>query len=160
MIDAHHLDGRRLTCIADAAECAALARRFGLVRIDSLQAEVDLIRQGRKVAAEGRLTAAIVQSCAISGEDLPVAIAAPLKLRFVPPASRAPDEEIELNAEDCDEIEMDGDRFDLGEAIAQSLALEIDPFACGPEAEAARVAAGLLGEEQAGPFAALAKLKK
>ena len=49
--------------------------------------------------------------------------------------------------------------LDLGEAIAQSLALAVDPFATGPGAEQARKEAGLMDEGAAGPFAALAALK-
>ena len=51
-------------------------------------------------------------------------------------------------------------QLDVGEAVAQSLALAIDPFAVGPDAERARQQAGLLDEGQAGPFAALAALKR
>ena len=50
--------------------------------------------------------------------------------------------------------------FDLGEAVAQDLALAIDPYAVGPGAERARKEAGLLDEAAAGPFAALEALKK
>lgn len=145
---------------ADVAECAALAARFGLVGIDRLEAEVALSVQGKGVSADGRITAQFVQSCAVSGEDLTVTVDEPLNLRFVPAETRRPDEEVELDESDCDEIEYEGARFDLGEAVAQSLALAIDPFAVGPNAEKARKDAGLLDESAAGPFAALAALKK
>ena len=70
----------------------------------------------------------------------------PVTFRFVPRTRRhTPDEEIELDADDCDEIEYAGSHFDLGEAVAQSLALAIDPFLDGPEAEEARRKVGLLG---------------
>ena len=82
-------------------------------------------------------------------------------MRFVPPPGAiTPDEEIELTAEDCDEIEYEGTAFDLGEALAQTLALAIDPFAEGPNADAFRAQHGLDGETPTGPFAALAALKK
>ena len=84
----------------------------------------------------------------------PLTIAEPLLLRFIP--ARAPLEiELELAAEDCDEIEYSGTAFDVGEAVAQSLALAIDPFATGPLAEETRRSAGLLDQAGAGPFAAL-----
>ena len=120
-----------------------------------------LTRHGEAVAASGRLAAAIVQSCAVSGEPLATTLDEPIELRFVP-ATRAhrPDEEIELAAEDCDEIEYEGGSVDVGEAVAQSLALAIDPYAVGPQAETARAAHGLLDEGAAGPFAALAALRK
>ena len=143
-----------------AGECAALAKRFGLVRIERLEALISLARQGSRIAATGTLSAAIVQSCAVSGEDLPVAIDEPLSLRFVPETGHSGDEEIELSAEACDEVPYTGTSFDLGEEVAQSLALAIDPFAIGPAAEAARKSAGLLGQGESGPFAALAALRK
>ena len=55
------------------------------------------------------------------------------------------------------ESRSSGTTIDLGEAVAQSVALAIDPFATGPQAEAARK---LLDEGSASPFAALAALKK
>ncbi len=160
--DLRHLPTGPQQLEASAAECAALASRFGLVRVDHLRATVTLIPDGAAVRAQGRLNAAIVQSCAVSGEDLPVKIAEPLAFRFVPPAQPGrPDEEMELDEDDLDEIEMEAQGcFDLGEALAQSMALAIDPFAVGPHAEEARRKAGLLNPDQTGPFAALAALKK
>lgn len=144
---------------ATAPERAALAARFGLVGIERLAAEVSLIADGPIVTATGRLDAAWTQPCAISGEDLPQATDEPITLRFVPAArTHAPDEEVELTEDDLDEIEYAGTAFDLGEAVAQSLALAIDPFATGPEADKARKAAGIASEEQSGAFAALANL--
>ena len=142
--------------IASAEECAALARRFALAGIDRLDAELTLARTADGAEGRGQIQAAIIQNCAISGEDFAVTIAEPVFFRFVPAAAGHPgDEEIEIAADDCDEIEYDGSVIDVGEAVAQSLALAIDPFATGPGAEEARRKAGLLGEGEAGPFGAL-----
>ncbi len=95
--------------------------------------------------------------------------AAPYPVTTCPPASRriwtccsfppsrilAPDEEIELEESELDEIPYEGDRFDLGEAVAQSLALAIDPFACGPDADRVRQEVGLAEPEKENPFAKL-----
>ena len=156
------LPGDAVVVEADAGERAALARRFGLLGIDSLRAEIDLEQRGKAIRATGTLKAAIRQACAISGEDFPANIEEPIDLRFVKETGLpAPDDEeieIELEADDCDEIEYSGDMFDLGEAVAQSLGLSIDPYAEGPNADAARKAAGIVQE---GPLAAaLAALKK
>ncbi len=148
---------RRIEATPD--ERAALARRFALMSVDRLEAEIALDTIGVAITATGRLRAAIVQTCAVSGEPFPVSIDVPLALRFVPARQRAPDEEVELDVEDCDEIEFTGGSFDLGEEVAQSLALAIDPFAFGPEADRVRKEAGLLDEGATGPFAALAALK-
>jgi uncharacterized metal-binding protein YceD (DUF177 family) len=159
--DVRTLSERPVTLTASTAEREALARRFGLLAVDRLEAELTLRREKEVVAVTGQLTASVVQSCAVSGEPLPVTIEEPIALEFVPATrSHRPDEEIELAAQDCDQIEFTGSNVDLGEAVAQSLALAIDPYATGPQADAARARHGLLGEEAAGPFAALAALKK
>jgi uncharacterized metal-binding protein YceD (DUF177 family) len=146
---------------ASEAECAALAQRFQLVAVKSLSAQIRLEADGLAVRADGKLEARIVQSCAVSGEDLPVRIAEPIALRFVPASdARTNESEIELTAEDLDEIEMQAGRFDLGEAVAQSLALAIDPYLEGPGAAEARRKAGIASESESGPFAALKGLLK
>lgn len=158
--DIRALPAGPITLDATAEECAALAKRFGLVAVNSLHADVTLIGEGGKVTATGRLLADIVQSCAISGDDLPVKIDEPVTLRFVPTAApHRPDEEVELDAEALDEVEYDGTQFDLGEELAQGLALAIDPFLAGPNADEARRKAGLSDAAASGPFAALAGLK-
>ena len=161
LFDVRQVEGKSVRLVANEAERATLTVRFGIVRIERLEAEILLERSGGTVNAKGRLHADIVQSCAVSAEDLPVGIDEPLTFRFVPANSgHRPDEEIELDAGDLDEIEYEGTMFDLGEAVAQSVALAIDPFVTGPKAEEARRKAGLIDETANGPFAALAKLKK
>lgn len=158
------LPGGPVRIEADAAECAALARRFGIVRIDRLVATVSLTEDDTAITASGTLDADLVQLCAISGEDFPVTLHEPLSLRFVPgqdmPAEF--DLEIELDGDALDEIEYHGEMFDLGEAVAQTLALAIDPYAEGPNADAARRAAGIITDDAPrGPLAeALAALRK
>lgn len=164
MIKARPLPAGAVVIEASEAERAALALRFGLGAVESLRAEVMLEQKPRAIRATGRLRAAIMQPCAISGEDFPVTIDEPVDLRFIEENQRpaTPDEEIELEADDCDEIEFAGDMFDLGEAVAQTLGLAIDPYAEGPGADAARAAAGIVQEDEVrGPLAdLLAGLKK
>lgn len=158
------LPGGKVRLEADEAERAALAARFGISGIEALVAEVALDETDSAIRGEGRLRASIVQACAVSGEDFAARIDEPLAFRFVADGGTpaAPDMEIELEADDLDEIEYSGDSFDLGEAVAQSLGLAIDPYAEGPDADAARKAAGITGDDApSGPLAeALAALKK
>jgi len=158
VVDRRHLPAAPLRLAAEEAERKALAGRFGLVSIGRLEAEVSLEADGEAVDAQGTFSADIVQACAVTGDDLPVTIAEPISLRFVPEAV-VEEEEVELEEEDLDEIPYYGTAFDLGEAIAQSLALAIDPYATGPDAERVRREKGLAGEAASGPFAALAALK-
>ena len=160
-LDVRQIEGRTVRLEANPTERAALAARFDLVSVDSLEAELDLSRDGEAVDARGRVTARIVQSCAVSAEDLPVAIDETVAFRFVPETdAHRPDEEVELEADELDEVPYAGTTIDLGEAVAQTLALAIDPFATGPQADEARRRSGLLDEAASGPFAALAALKK
>ena len=152
---------------ASEAERAALAERFGVTSIPALHAAIEFGMKEEAVLANGTLTATIAQPCAVTREELSYAVEEPLALRFVPAGSlpeHAPDEEIELDSEDLDEIEYEGDSFDLGEAIAQTLALAIDPYREGPDADEARKKAGIVSDEDhapSGPLAeALAGLKK
>ena len=149
-------DGRTFDVTANEAERAALAQRFSLVAIHALTASVTLSRDGETVDANGTLKADIVQSCAISGDDLPARIDEELAFQFVPATKdHSPDEEVELEEADLDEIPYEGDRFDLGEAVAQSLALAIDPFATGPDADRVRKEVGLDEPARENPFAKL-----
>jgi uncharacterized metal-binding protein YceD (DUF177 family) len=161
MVDLRQIGDAPVILIPDEAERRRLAGRFAITAIDSMRAELRLTVEGQTVEAKGKLAASIVQMCAISGEDFPVKINEPVALRFVPASTtRAPDEEIEISADDCDEIEYEGTAFDLGEAVAQSLALAIDPFAEGPNADKARAEHKLGGDIASGAFAALSALKK
>ena len=158
-VDLRSLPTKPLSLAANAEERAALARRFGLISIAALTAEIKLEAEEAAVEASGRLEASIVQSCAISGENLSVSIDEPLALRFVPERA-IEEEEVELEADELEEIPYAGSTLDLGEAVAQSLALAIDPYACGPDAERVRQEAGLSDRAASGPFAALEALKK
>lgn len=168
MIKVRPLPGETIAIEADAGERAALAARFGLAGIDRLVARIDLENTATAIRATGTLSADIQQICAISGEAFPARIEETVELRFIEEQGIAPagdDEEeveIELEADDCDEIEYAGDMFDLGEAIAQTLGLAIDPFAEGPNADEARKRAGITGDDApSGPLAeALSALKR
>ena len=149
-------------------ERAALAERFGVVSVEKLLAEVELDLCKKGIRAQGTMRAAITQACAVAGEAFPVSIEEPIALRFIEErsaaltASEEEDIDFEITADDCDEIEYSGESFDLGEAVAQTLGLAIDPYAEGPNAEAARKRAGIVDDSQPhGPLAAgLAALRK
>jgi hypothetical protein len=150
-----------LTVEADESERAALARRFGLPAVAKVRAAVTLKPSGDTIEARGRLEAAFTQHCAIADEPFANTLDEPLAIRFVPaPATPGEDEELEFAAGDPDEIEYEGAAIDLGEAVAQSFGLALDPYAVGPDAELARRESGIVDESApSGPFAALAALK-
>jgi uncharacterized metal-binding protein YceD (DUF177 family) len=153
-------DGDRLDLAADEAERKAIAGRLGLGAIDRLEAHATLERKGEAICARGRLLASLEQRCVVTGEPVPAHVDEPFSLVFVPEPEAGGDEEIELGQEDCDTVFYDGAAIDLGSAIADTLALSLDPYPRSAEADAALRDAGVISEEQASPFAALARLKK
>ena len=153
--------GQRLDLVADEAERKAIAERLRLLSLERLEAHVVLDRDGPQVRAHGRIRSALEQSCIASGEAVPEHVDEPFDIAFVPaPVEGRPDEEVELAAEDCDVVFYDGQAIDLGEAIADTLALAMQPYPRSPSAEEALKEAGVMSEAEAGPFAALAKLKR
>lgn len=155
---------RKVAIDAQEEERIALAKRFGLVSIGRLSAEASLTRTGETVSADGRLFAEVVQSCVASGEPVPAEVAEAFRIEFrPPPAATAPDEEVELGESELDVVFYEGSSVDLGEAVAETLSLALEPFPRSPAAEAALREAGVKTEEEAredsSPFAALKALK-
>ena len=150
---------RQLTVEADEVERSALARRFGLIAIEGLSAQAALTRTGEEVRAVGRLDSLVVQSCVASAAPVEAVLAEPFDLVFRPHPEGDDDEEVELGEGELDTIFYEGEAIDLGEAIAQTLLLGLDPYPRAPEAQDALKAAGVKSEDEAGPFAALAGLR-
>jgi uncharacterized metal-binding protein YceD (DUF177 family) len=154
-------DGERLDLAADETERRSIAKRLGLNALGRLEAHVTLSRTALLVRAAGRIAAALEQSCAVTGDPVATHVDEPFTLHFMPvgEVARAEDE-IELRERDCDIVFYDGGAIDLGGAIADTLALTLDPYPRSASADAALREAGVLTQEQASPFAALARLKK
>jgi uncharacterized metal-binding protein YceD (DUF177 family) len=155
---------RHVEIEAVEAERAALAERFGLVSIDSLSASAELSRTGDSVTARGSLKGTAVQSCVASGEPVPETVAENFEINFRPPPETAiPEDEVELGEAELDVVFYDGGAVDLGEAVAESLSLALNPYPRSPSAEAALREAGVKSEEEAradsSPFAVLKGLK-
>ena len=143
---------------ASEEERQKLAQRFDLPRINSLEASYTLEADGERIGFTGLLESDVLQCCAITGEDFEVQLRENFDISFIP-KREIDEEEIELTEEDCDIVEFENAQLDLGEAIAQSLYLALDPFPRGPDADAVARKKGLQSEEEAGPFGALAALK-
>jgi uncharacterized metal-binding protein YceD (DUF177 family) len=145
---------------------AALAKRFGLEAIGRLEGNLAVVRAGAGAKATGRLVADVVQSCVVSGEPVPAHVEEALDLRFEPLDEGR--EEIELEADALDVMPVEGDAIDLGEALAQALAVALDPYPRAAPEVLAKVRRLLMSEEEAeaqeaaakaaaNPFAALKK---
>lgn len=149
---------------ANEAEREALARRFGLLALDSLRATVDIRRVSRgAVRVHADFEADVVQSCVVTLEPVAAHIADSFAVTFVPEGELETGAELELSpvAEDLPEP-LIGGVIDIGEAVAQHLALALDPYprAPGVRFEAAKYPALAPKTGENGPFATLASLRK
>ena len=151
---------------ADADERAALARRFGLLALDSLTAKVGLTpADGGLVRVHGALAAEVTQACVITLEPVTARVEASFERLY---GADAPEEEAGLIAdadtEESPEPFTDG-AVDVGEAVAEQLALELDPFPRAPGAafdgfSSGSKSAGGDDTGDGGSFAVLARLKE
>jgi uncharacterized metal-binding protein YceD (DUF177 family) len=139
---------------AQAAEREALSKRFGLLKFASLSADAVLVERDKGIDAKGRVRAQLVQACVATGAPISSTIDALFSLRFVADLETEADE-IELEAGECDVIEHDGLGIDLGEAVAQTVLLAVDPFPRAADADKILKDAGVLQAEDLSPFSGL-----
>jgi hypothetical protein len=144
--------GQSLRLEAGEAERAALARRFGLIALHALEADLRL-RPGPegRVRVEGVLRAEVEQACVVSLEPVRQRLEEAVAWRLLPEGIEPSDGD-----EDPDDIPSEGGVADLGEALAQQLSLALDPY---PRAPGATLPAEAGDGGAHGPFAALAKLR-
>ncbi len=139
---------------ADAAECAALARRLQIPAVAALTCDWRLLREpGGGIFAEATLRARLRLVCVVTLEPFETTITEAFAVRFLPAAELGGDSGDPLA---IDEIPLDGTTIDLGEAAAEQLALILPAFPRGPGADAALPQAS---DEARGAFAALAALR-
>jgi uncharacterized metal-binding protein YceD (DUF177 family) len=136
---------------ASEAERAALAKRFELLELPALKAEISVQPGlGGVWSVTGRLRAEVVQACIVTLDPVPQSIDDTFDLRFAAGAKASSD--------DPDAPEpLEGDTIDVGAIVAEHLSLALDPFPRAPGAtyEPAPEPA----DAKPNPFAALEQLK-
>ncbi|MGG5808178.1 YceD family protein [Falsiroseomonas sp. CW058] len=149
---------RHIVLEATAGECSALAARFGILGVGALRAELDLLPESSGVVrVQGRLRAAVEQACVATLEPVAQEVDVPLALRILPDGTPPTDDD----PDSPDEIESEGGVVDLGEAVAEQLALALDPYPRAPGAEIELPDDPLdAPAAKPNPFAALARLKR
>lgn len=156
-------DGLDVTLEAKAEACELLAQRFGLLSLDELKARL-LIEPWRKrgIKVSGTLDADLAQSCIVTLDPVPAKLSADFTLLYLPEdvsGRRAMEVAVDPLAEEPpDPLPIEG--VDLGEAVAEQLALVLDPY---PRAEGAEFAATESlesgSEKKPNPFEILKNLK-
>ena len=127
---------KRVRLDANDVARAALAERFDLESVESLTGDltVERIKGGDLIRIRGRMTAAITQTCIVTGRSVPAEIEENVEERFGPPRETAAEVEITIDEEDPPEPIAEGG-VDLGEIISQYLGVAIDPYPKVPGAE-------------------------
>lgn len=152
-------------------ERAALAKRFDLLDLPALDAEgeISVSNHGRRARVEGIIRARVVQSCVVTLDPVEVDI----EERFVrtyavsPSTSAGQEIVVDVEGEDPPEPVVNG-MVDIGEAVAETLGLALDPYPRAPGVELPGVDAAEEGEKgrapaesgRESPFSALKGLLK
>jgi uncharacterized metal-binding protein YceD (DUF177 family) len=143
--------GLEIDVTANETERAALVRRFELLELPALKAEVTVQPGlGGVWSVAGRLRAEVVQACVVTLDPVPQSIDETFDLRLAAGAR--------ASAADPDAPEpLEGDTIDVGAIVADHLSLALDPFprAAGATYEPAAQPA----DAKPNPFAALEQLK-
>jgi uncharacterized metal-binding protein YceD (DUF177 family) len=161
--------GLQMQLVADQKARAALANRFRILGVLSLKADLRLVPEA--LAGHYRLTglieAEVDQACVVSLEPVRQQVSEEIVRRFGPEGEGGP--KAELDTDEAELLDPDADDppdpviggiIDLGEVVAEELALGLDPYPRQPGAKVPDSYAELPEEEgKISPFAALAKLK-
>ena len=171
--------GRSMVIEATREECARLALRLALNGLGALSADLSMTprKSGRIIHLEGSFRADVTQTCVVTLEALSSTVEGTLNLLY--------DSTLEDTGEAIESFDIDGDDnaevpleplqdglIDIGEAVSEQLALEIDPFPRKPgvsfekystEMKTGKSPSGKTekgGGPKSSPFAELAGLKE
>ena len=147
--------GHDIALEADAEQRRRLAGRFGWIGIESLRATMHLMSTAGGINATGHLDATVDQKCVATGDPVRETVDTDFAVRFVDASTLAAHDDVELTDDDLDVIEFSGGSVDAGEAVAQTLALSVNPYPRSPDADTKLRAAGVVGEGETGAFAGL-----
>jgi uncharacterized metal-binding protein YceD (DUF177 family) len=149
--------GLEFTVAALPQELAALARRFDLMALGTLTAEGRVVPGplDGSILVEGRLSADATQTCVATLEPVPEHVEAEFRRLFVPRDDGDHGEsDIEIDPQADMPEPLAGPMLDVGEIVAEELALSLNPYPRAPGAEELPVAAR---DDAGGPFAVLAR---
>ena len=131
------VDGEAFQFEANYDERVALARRFELIALPSLKAEGRIISSdhGRRARVEGVVRAEVVQPCVVTLEPVPAVVEDSFVRTYTSsPTDSEREEVVDLDSDDPPEL-MLGGVVDIGEAVAETLGLALDPYPRAPGAE-------------------------
>jgi uncharacterized metal-binding protein YceD (DUF177 family) len=148
--------------VARPSEREALAARFGLLDLPRLEAHLSALHaEGKMIAVKGTLVADVVQACVVTLEPLEAHISDTIDILFAPAAML----NVGANPPHADEVENEAPEpivngvIDLGELVAQHLAVALDPYPRKAGASLDGAKAQTSGGASVSPFAKLKDMK-
>lgn len=159
---------RRYRLEAPESQLSDLADRFKLVALNSFSAtvNVNMETKAQTIWIKGEIKADLVQQCVVTLGDVPEQVAESFELMLVSPetAEQLDEDEVYLDPTAPDYDAFDGPTVPVGDMVAQTLAVLMDPYPkqAGAEIKVPNgqgVAVNEDLEDKPNPFAVLSKLR-
>ena len=155
---------------ANAEQCAALAKRLSLSSIKSFKAQVFLtLLKNSDVDLKASFSVQVIQPCTVTLAPVSSDLKAKFSMTYTPVVEEDEESEEDEVFEDLDDMveppePLIDQKIDIGAALVEHLALEIDPFPRVKGAVFEGYVAGSKSEKESGfekknPFAALSQLQ-
>jgi uncharacterized metal-binding protein YceD (DUF177 family) len=130
-------EGLEIEIEATPQEREALAGRLGIPAVERLEAHLAVTRwRGRGLAVKGHVEARVEQTCVVTLDPVVNPLNEDIEVYFAPegaaPSSRRPESGLEADEKDIEELV--GERIDVGELVAEHVALGLDPYPRRPDA--------------------------
>lgn len=152
----------KLEIIATEAECIALAKRFDILAVEKLTAIVKAtMKAGDIYRIKGDIQASVVQACGVTLAPCPEIVKETFEETLTTnPNKVAHEDETDADIEKPVDV-IEGNLINVGEVVAQWLALSLNPFprSDAPVFEYVEDSATAEGKQTHNPFQALAALK-
>lgn len=140
---------------ASEAERDALAKRFELLSLDRLTAEVELAREpAGTILLVASFEAVFEQECIVTFDPVAGTVAERFQLRYGRPEA---EDDMPCGEDDPAFEPLTGEAIDIGEAVAQEFSLALPPF---PRVANAAIEINDVETSEAGPFAALDRFRR
>ena len=140
--------------VASDKELKSLATRFKFLDVLSLSAELTICKSARDCwDVAGQLTGVVVQACSSTGVPLRETVDFLIEERYVRFVGNQKEVEVHMGVAEP----LENEAINIGELLAQSLAIAVTPWPRAPEAPETYTSGEELPDH---PFAGLAALKR
>ncbi len=159
---------RRYRVVASEADKSALVERFGIVALETLEADIEVRSTGKPftIWVTGKIASKLTQQCIATLGEVPEVVDEEFELMLVSQetADHFDAEELYTDPDAPDYDAFEGDELALGETVAQTLSVFMNPYPRHPDADIGSVAGESISvneelEKRPNPFSTLAKLR-